>query len=317
MGEQTLLWSRVVPLLVVCGMVAPSPRSPTLLGAAKPLNLGLSVMSPRTKILACEPLVLHISIRNLGSEPIKMPCPVGFNGPLVLEITSPDEVKKRYYALLRIRRFLRTRVLRPGEVCRQTEVLVYGILDVPGKGKQANFIVPSPGTYRVHLRYEGGASQDARFEAEPLQVTVVEPRGRDLQARALFGAAGSGEFMGRAGGLTEEFKRVANEYGDTVYGRYARYFLVERLRARYLMEMGGGPHLEALLKDAPDFPLADECLLHLSMYLQVRGRRPDAIRALEEIIKKYPHSPVAPRAAKRLEGLRKKAPAPTTQPSSP
>ena len=75
-----------------------------------------------------------------------------------------------------------------------------------------------------------------------------------------------------------------------------------------------------LARSEPAFPLADQCLLYQAdCYLNSPAdRRAEAVKVLEDLVAKYPESPVAVEAHKRLEKLGKKAPAPpTTQPSAP
>ena len=77
-----------------------------------------------------------------------------------------------------------------------------------------------------------------------------------------------------------------------------------------------------------ELPLGDEVLLRLGLCYGRLERNAEAIRAWQESLTKFPNSPVAVKAkkrleqlrkqaARRLERLRKKTAAPTTSPPSP
>jgi len=187
------------------------------------------------------------------------------------------------------------------------------------------------------------------LKAPVLQVTVREPEGREKQALALFRGKAQGEFLHMwdmaALGPPPEFAQLARKYPDTVYGRYARFFRAASIvgfdwaeaRRTFAAELVGLDRGKAemrllekvsekrasefadLARSEPPFPLADQCLLYQAeCYLNSRAnRRTEAVKVLRDLVAKYPESPVAVKAKKRLEKLGTKAPAPTTSPPSP
>ena len=62
---------------------------------------------------------------------------------------------------------------------------------------------------------------------------------------------------------------------------------------------------EALSKEQPPFPLADECLLQLAECHVRLERKQEAVATLQKLLKEFPDSPIAPEAEKKLRQLMK------------
>ena len=304
-------------------------------------NYNVAVSSRRSVIQVCEPLVLDVAVRNDAAIVVEFhKMWKGSTQPLSFRVTAPDGGQWAYLPLVMTERALGPKLpLAPGKIYRYREILLYGGWQ-PGEGvKKAAYAFPEPGEYLVHAVFQ---HLQRRFESLPLKVTVVEATGREREALELFRGTKQAWFVEWSKRqVPEEFRRLATEYPETVYGRYARYYLAtaviehhfdweEAHRARAADLAGLDPtasnrrlreevyrktasEFADLAKAESAFPLADQCLFYLS---NLKGKG-EAVKVLEDLVGKYPESPVAVEARKRLEKLGKKVPAPTTQPAAP
>jgi len=203
---------------------------------------------------------------------------------------------------------------------------------------------PRPGRYTLTVQYPPRHGAVAA-----LKVHVSEPVGRDKQALELFRRWKHRPFIERLikKPPPPELRRLATDYPETVYGRYARFYLAtlvlqhrfdwEEARRKLASELAGLDPFEAelrmfdevyantaaefadLARSESAFPLADQCLLYQARCYtgSLANRQAEAVAVLKDLVKRFPQSPVAVKAKKRLEKLGKKVPAPTTRPSSP
>jgi len=341
--------------LVCCAVLLHGALVSAPAAAQEELNYTISVASSRSVILVCEPLVLDVAVRNDGGSRVEFPEMLeGVTFPLSFEVIGRDGEMWLYGPLRQLEREEGPKVLlAPGEVYRYRKNLLYGVWRSPPGAKEAKrtaYAFPKPGDYDIRVAFRVvHQRQERRFESPRFKVTVVEPTGREREALELFRGTKQAEFIED---LTKripppELRRLATEYPETVYGRYARFYLArtvlehrfdweEARRARASELAGLNPttanrrlreevyrktaaEFADLARSEPAFPLADQCLLYQAdCYLNSPAdRRAEAVKVLEDLVAKYPESPVAVEARKRLEKLVKKAPAPTTQPSAP
>ena len=105
-----------------------------------------------------------------------------------------------------------------------------------------------------------------------------------------------------------EFDTLCARYGDTVYGQYVRFCFAERTGIHRPdpqpegwdnVTFGNYPYTESiarytsLLEDAPDFPLADECMLNLAKAYSSLGRKAEAAQVLQELLVDFPNTVAA------------------------
>ena len=292
--------------------------------AAEGQDMGLEVTmsTPRPAILRGEPLVLDIHIRNGGDSALKI-YPLNYNlNAVSLRIIVPEGERKVYRPVMSISFFGRHELtLAPREVYTYRTLVLYGLLESERRERTGGHVFPTAGEYSVELTYHPGYRKGLRLEAPPLKVSVQDPQGRDLQAFEIFLAGRVRDFFAQdLSQPPEEFESLAKQYPDTPYGRLAQFYLLRDLSTLLAMQADERHKslaaLEGLARNA-EFPLPDEALLHLGLCYACLERKPEAIAAWEEIGRKFRNSPVAPQAAKMLEKLGKKAPAPTTQPATP
>jgi len=357
MKAKTALGVPLVGLIVCVGSALLLYRVSAAVAAEEEMTLALTVTCERQPILTCEPLVLEVRISNRGAVPIKIDKSLSLGGPLTLHISGPEGGTRRYKPIRIASRVPTLQTIRPGEAQAYRLVLVYGAMPLPGKGYAACFPFSEPGDYVLAFSYE---TDTRRLQAEPLKVRVAEVQGRDQEALDLFRGTKQGEFIEDRTKkvVPPELRRLATEYPNTVYGRYARYYLAamllehrfdwSKVRGMLGSELAGLDRGKAelrlvekvfektasefadLARGEPAFPLADQCLLYQARCYtgSPANRRAEAVAVLEDLVKRFPESPVAVKAkkrleqfrkqaAKRLEKLGKKAPAPTTRPSSP
>jgi lipopolysaccharide biosynthesis regulator YciM len=108
-------------------------------------------------------------------------------------------------------------------------------------------------------------------------------------------------------GRSPDFETLRVDYTDTIYGQYARFYLADRKNIRRPeaqpegwdnVTYGNYPFTESiarytsLLEDAPDFPLADECMLNLAKAYRSVNKTAEAAAVLAELIEDFPESPV-------------------------
>jgi len=298
----------VVSVLVTCVLVL-AARS----GSAQQEGaLVLRVSSLRTEILPCEPFVLDIEVRNAGDSVVQFPeiLTLGFDG-LRIQVTEPGGLSWRYVGLgdgLSVEGVPNV-TLHPGGVYRYRALLHYS---AHGRGRYA---FPRPGHYELSVTYAPFSSvrpagdEGPKLEAKPIKVTVLEPEGRDAEALELFKRMERPRSLLLSGKeLPEELQKLAEEYGETPYGRYARYSLAYRLlnpnfgrsETNYRK---AAPMFEELAGEEPPFPLADQCLFYLAECYEYTGRKRQAVEVLQKLLEDFPLSPVAEEAQNKLAAL--------------
>ena len=305
--------------LAICCHLAPAAEG-------QGMRLEVTMIAPRPAILLHEPLVLDIQVRNAGPSPATMDrLNCNLKG-LALRVTGPEGKTRGCRPGVSVN-LLRSRqvVLAPDQVYLYRMVLLHGMLGSDGKRKTPGYVFPVPGQYSVVLTYHPGYPKGSTFEAAALQVFVEEPQGRDREALELFCNESIQHFftMNPSDGQMDapkDFQRLAEEYADTAYGRFAQFYLLGDLSRVLAMKdderQKSLAALEGLARNA-EFPLPDEVLLHLGLCYACLERKAEAVKVLKDLLAKYPKSPVAVKAKKRLEKLGTKARAPTTSPPSP
>jgi len=312
-------------------------------------RLVVAATSPRTTILCCEPLMLDIEIANQGDASVDVEEPMTLGHPFEVHVTPPDGQRFRYTSPWSGSHSIRKVTIDPGAVYRARMTLLYGGLRSAHQHRQFLHIFSTPGDYVVEVAYWPHRPKGPRLEAAALHVEVVEPHGRQGEALQLFRGQKQIEFMAIGRGKTppEQLVRLKTQYPDTVYGRYARFYLAAALlehrfdwqeaRRTFAAELAGLDRLKAerrlfekvfektaaefadLAGAKPAFPLADQCLLYEAQCYtgSPANRKAEAVKVLRDLVERYPKSPAAVKARKRLEKLGTKPPAPTTTPPAP
>ncbi|HIJ73565.1 MAG TPA: hypothetical protein HPP83_05620 [Candidatus Hydrogenedentes bacterium] len=279
---------------------------------ADQLEMEMTLTTPRCRIQAFEPLVLDINIRNVSDAEARLRGPVCTWGPHFRVHISPAEGEAYKYEFPRF-----------GQLCGPPSppvplgpqsVFAYRQILLRCADGPETYAFALPGEYKVGVRYEPRTG--AVFEAAPLVVTVVEPEGREAEALELW-KQGKFWFLGVTRPRPER-ERLRTEYGDTVYGQYARFLLAHHQAIRRPESKPEGwteseylryPFAEsarrllALLQDAPDFPLADQCMLDLASAYRYSHRRQEAVAVLGELLQDFPTSPTIPEAQALLDQL--------------
>jgi len=336
------------PLLLVAAIMFMPAATQVAQPTEEHVQFDVTVTTPRAQILVCEPFVLDIAIRNAGASAVEIDELYSPSSPLFIHLRGPDGKQIRFGPTVSVYRGVRTLTLRAGAVYTHREILLYGMLYGSHGRKEAGYPFSTPGEYVLTLTYAPRYPKQPTFEAGALKVTVLESSGRERRALELFRGRKQAWFVEWSqGNVPEEFRRLAVEYPDTVYGRYARFYLAATViehrfdwaeaRREFASELAGLDRGKAerrllekvfekaasefahLARGEPAFPLADQCLLYLAECYLKRyvNRRAEAVKVLKDLVAKYPESPVAVKAKKRLEKLGKKPPPPTTRPSSP
>jgi len=107
-----------------------------------------------------------------------------------------------------------------------------------------------------------------------------------------------------------EFEQLRTEFGATVYGQYASFYMADHWQLMGLSQRPPGmpetehasPKMEAarrceqLLEAAPDFPLEDEVMARLIDLYRATGRKEMARETFDRLRRSKPESPVLNRA---------------------
>lgn len=196
------------------------------------------------------------------------------------------------------------------------------------------FVFPEPGVYRVRMRFvpwnpEGTLDGKTSFVSEPLEVTVAAPAGREAEAARLWlrgdtvlvgtTLEGSGASAGDhiafqeaqslpvlepAVRVGEVFDTLRAKYPDTIYGQYARFYAAgsdqkpyrKHLEPKYDPVAEAIAEYEALLQEAPQFPLRDELIVKLAEAYRSARDPETARKLLERFMVEAPESPMQRRA---------------------
>ena len=291
-------------------------------GDTEEAQLSLALSSPRTQIFECEPLVLDFRIQSTCSEELVI-LPIlsirdGMTSVFVVDAeSSRTELDALLYLTLAAPPW---EFVSPGGGITCRHVVMYSS---HGKGAYA---FPEPGDYTIEVTYDpvlrgpDGEPDGShpQIQPQPLHVKVLPVEGGNADAQAIWK-----QRMKRCGYRPNCTKPGADldvlvaQYGDTVYGQYARFYLAdptkmpwpERPEGMSTGEYGqmrprqAAAELEALLQEAPDFPLADEAMFRLAECYSQVGRRQDAVDLLADLLEEFPNSPVAPEAEEKLDKL--------------
>jgi len=333
------------PIIVILGLACVCGDTEAARANDAP-GLSVTLSSPRTAILQYEPLILDIGIGNPGVTKCEINEPGSLGHDFIVQITGPAGTTRQYTSRGGAWRERKPVVLEPGQTYTCRFVVHHGVfVSHRPRRHSMNYVFPQPGVYSVSVHYPPG-----KGTVGTLNVQVSEPMGRDKEALQLFRGRKQADFVERPTSqreVPEEFRRLAAEYPDTVYGRYARFYLAatvlqhrydwQQARRTFAAELAGLDRVKAerrlfekvfektaaefadLAAAKPAFPLADQCLLYEAQCYtgSPANRKAEAVAVLEDLVKRFPKSPVAVKARKRLEKLGAKAPAPTTRPSSP
>lgn len=284
-------------------------------GAEQPFAFWLE--SPRTTVLAGEPVVVVAWKRNTGEE-VQRVFPWHRVGHPSSEFRADGPAGSlRYTPRVRANTVVDESEyvsLAPGEAYPVRSLLVLA---------EGNALCETPGVYSV--RQEPADVYHA--DADALHITVVAPAGRDAEAlplwKAYVGATGADAETRAASG-----RRLMAEYADTIYGQWVVYqhtdLRRESQRRRQEREASRDPvapesaetiqeladvrdlaaaavqeRLRFLIEECPQFPLKDECMLRLARALPDGAEREAQYSALLEA---YPDSPAAFAAREALQG---------------
>jgi len=279
--------------------------------AQGPARLEVRVTSPRTDLLVCEPLVLDVQVRNVGQTDVKQydmrPGDFGYAISVCVPLGGTVSYQPGGSGPMRVN--VKTVTLRPGETYRHREVIV--------SFSSFSHFLAQVGTYSVQVSCSPDGRTESAVQSAPLMVDVREPQGLDAAAFELFEGRRQALFM--AGRTDErsmgEFQLLARDYPRTVYGRYARYYLAKALvapRPQYAKSpyAKAAVLLEGLVSEEQAFPLTDQCMLDLAECYEQTNRKDEARALLGKLLERFPDSPVAAPAKKKLDSLQPPTPTP-------
>jgi len=284
------------------------------------LTLSLRTATPRHTILLLEPFVLDIVICNEGRTQTELLAIGPISGRLLqVHIIDPHGTRRRYEAVELASGSAKAPISVPESECHALREVLF----LSGDGLHA---FAEPGEYTVQATYApwgpgpAGEADDSHpvFHAAPLKVTVVAPTAREANALDLWRDATNDAKKGKLQEIpaNEDLESLRIGYADTPYGQYARFFLANRRKIKRPdvkpeawtnQEFGLYPVNESirryrmLLQDAPDFPLADECMLELARMLLDNSSESSQI--LRELLGDFPESPTIPEAQALLDQL--------------
>jgi len=281
---------------------------------AEQLILEVSLTAPRVCIRTCEPIALDMQVRNAGATHAEFDGDISsWASNFDIHVSPPEGQQYRYRSRVS-GGYMTPRppiVLSPGEVFVHREILwVSGY--APG-----GYMFSTPGEYQVEVRYE--PREGAVYRPKPLTISVTEPQGREAEALELWKQEKFWFLSGMS--PTPVTERLRVEYGDTVYGHYARFcfadpsytrpteeFSVDWSREK-VQEWADAPFDESvrrytsLLEDAPAFPLADECMLNLAKAYSSLRRKAEAAQVLQDLLEDFPNTAAAREAEALLPKL--------------
>ena len=269
--------------------------------AEEEFSLDVSVTSPRTTLLVCEPLILDVHIRNTGGSDVLLPyMGIASERFLHVDVTDPDGNMSRMIP------FIECSFASGGKgglLLRASETYIHRepVFWQPDTGP----VFDKPGKYTVTLVYQPRQGKGKKaFKPEPVLVEVREAGGRDQAALEWFKGNRQADILlhglcdpvpGVVDPGREPIERLAKEYPNTVYGQYARYVVAggrleseEHWLAPAKCETAI-PMFEALARDK-SFPLADQCMAYLVQCCKRQHKDAEVARWRRNVAAEYPNS---------------------------
>jgi outer membrane protein assembly factor BamD (BamD/ComL family) len=168
---------------------------------------------------------------------------------------------------------------------------------------------------RTRLAGEPGAGPDAFADAKERAARVVEAADRMLASYSRGAAATWARYaraealleLGRAEEAAEDAAAVvASADRDSLVGGLAGALQARAEEARGNLQRAADLYGEVAAGAAGSFP-PEAALLHRARCLNALGSRQDAISTYQEIVDRYPESPLAAKANRKLDELREAA----------
>lgn len=246
-------------------------------------RLTFEIASDRAEIGWLEPVPLVLRLSNGTGRPVRGHADLGFaDGKVDLYVLHGGS-RQRVEELSDVIRVSTTkaRTIAAGERVERRDVVALGL----------ETIFPRPGIYQLQavLRDAGGSEA---IVSNRLTLQVAEPSGTDAPAARRVREIGSSRLYG--GGEREILESFVNEFGASVYARYASLEL-----ARLDAAQGRSSEAILVLQDLAretGFPLLDEVLADLVEAHVRLGERAAAESYLSELAARYPGSESLERA---------------------
>ena len=146
-------------------------------------GLLLHLSTPRARICQFEPLVVHVTITNIGAQSREFvkPCSLAESPFLAVEVRFPDGGGfVPYRPVIHINAICPRVVLQSGQSCCFVDTVFFSGNDREG------FIFSKPGTYHLRATFVPPGQSQKSYTSETFEVCVVAPEGEDADALALW-----------------------------------------------------------------------------------------------------------------------------------
>ncbi|MBW3539252.1 MAG: hypothetical protein KY476_03200 [Planctomycetes bacterium] len=264
----------------------------------------LNITPCEKSVAACAPVCLLVELRNVSrvQQTISMPINPRL-GNVQYDITGPDGGAQRWApgAIIDVGG-LPVYTLDRGQSLYHRQLLMY----TDGYG----FHFCQPGRYRIAaaLRLPFGDKTHVKLESNEAVVEVKPATGDDVPAKDRFDDRPQGRFAMGGGTSIEvflEFDSIVKEQPKSSYAPWARFFLGRSWQvladrdwqgramfdlSRYNKNFSQKAidQYEAILENHPRFPLAVEVQYEIARELLRLGRREEALKRIEELLKQHP-----------------------------
>ena len=163
-------------------------------------------------------------------------------------------------------------------------------------------------------RLEGGTTPSPASNNPPRTTNSTAPRptagqsnkANSAQEQAAYDKAFSLMKQGQYGKAAQSFEAFANQYPNSGLAGNARYWTGQ---AKYVVRdfQGALSEFNKLLKQYPSSSKIEDTLLKIGYCHDELGQKEQAVRVLEEVITRFPNTPVSRLANDRLAKIKKSA----------
>ncbi len=265
-------------------------------------NLALEIRSTKPSYLLAEPVLVDITVRNAGSEPVAVKPELAVETQNVsLDIAQGTGTFERYDPGFVQEPSRMPQTLQPAEAITHRQLVLYSRQD---------FAFPSAGSYRLRAMLHGfGVRPDVA--SNTIEIQIAPPAGGEAEAMRLFRTREVAELaleLNEAPAAVDRLELLMTRHRDTVYGKYAQYYLARRQMheffARKANPVQAGKLYRDLLRRDPQFPLAARAHFELGTALSDTDQKEEARQAFDLVVKTAPDTLLRQTAARRLQALR-------------